>query len=205
MSKNWLYSWQQSFSKILRPFSHSEKKICEDRENNYHWTSGQKPHLIKNDRRIKCITANYVSIVFPVLSTDSSISARAASPTSLPQDRNQKSKSKWRQRKDTGRSVTWSVRMITRIFGESYGWQCPRTRRRFREFFSWIIFRVAIKNDIDPAQYFLCPLPEETKLRHLSENKNYKDPLQENVLLQSCAARNFFDMITVDQRIVSEE
>ena len=88
MSKNWLYSWQQRFSKILRPFSHSEK-LCEDHENNYHWTSGQKPHLIKNDRRIKYITANYVSIVVPVLSTDSSISATAASPTSLLQDRNQ--------------------------------------------------------------------------------------------------------------------
>ena len=34
-------------------------KPCED----YHWTSGQKPHLIKNGRKINCNTANYVHFV----------------------------------------------------------------------------------------------------------------------------------------------
>ena len=47
-------------------------KLCEDHGYNYHWTSGQKPHLIKNGRKIDCITANYVPFVVPGLSTSSS-------------------------------------------------------------------------------------------------------------------------------------
>ena len=48
-------------------------KLSEDHENNYHWTSEKKPHLIKNDRRMKYKTTMYVLIVVPVLSTGSSI------------------------------------------------------------------------------------------------------------------------------------
>ena len=33
-------------------------KLCEDHGYNNHWTSGQKPHLIKNGRKINCNTAN---------------------------------------------------------------------------------------------------------------------------------------------------
>ena len=55
-------------------------KFCEDHGNNYHWTSGQKRHLIKNDRNIHCNTANYVPFVVPGLSTSSS---SLSSPTSL--------------------------------------------------------------------------------------------------------------------------
>ena len=33
-------------------------KLCEDHGYNYLWTSGQKPHLIKNGRKIDCNTAN---------------------------------------------------------------------------------------------------------------------------------------------------
>ena len=51
-------------------------KLCEDHGYNYHWTSGQKPQLIKNDRKIECNTANYVPFVVSGLSTSSS------SPTS---------------------------------------------------------------------------------------------------------------------------
>ena len=42
-------------------------KLCEDHGYTYHWTSGQKPHLIKNGRRVKCSTANCVPIVVPGL------------------------------------------------------------------------------------------------------------------------------------------
>ena len=61
----------------------SHGKLCEDHGYSYHWTSGQKPQLIKNGRRITCNTANYVPIVVPGLSTDSSSSAAPTSPTSL--------------------------------------------------------------------------------------------------------------------------
>ena len=61
-------------------------KLCEDHGYSYHWTRGQKPQLIKNDRRIKCNTANHVPIVVPGLSTGSSSSATPTSRTSLPQE-----------------------------------------------------------------------------------------------------------------------
>ena len=49
-------------------------------------TSGQKPHLIKNGRSIKCNTANCVPFVVPGLSTGSSCSSTPTSPTSLSQE-----------------------------------------------------------------------------------------------------------------------
>ena len=62
------------------------KKLCEDHEYAYEWTSGQKPQLIKHGRRMQCSTENYVSIVVHGLSTDSCSSATPTSPASLPQD-----------------------------------------------------------------------------------------------------------------------
>ena len=50
-------------------------KLCEDHGYSYEWTTGQKPQLIKDGKRIKCSTANYVPIVVPGLSTSSSSSA----------------------------------------------------------------------------------------------------------------------------------
>ena len=47
-------------------------KLCEDHGYNYHWTSGQKPHLIKNGRKTDCNTANYAPFVVLGLSTISS-------------------------------------------------------------------------------------------------------------------------------------
>ena len=61
-------------------------KLCEDHGKNYQRTSGQKPQLIKDGRRIKCSTENYVPIVVPGLSTCSSSSATATSPTSVLQE-----------------------------------------------------------------------------------------------------------------------
>ena len=58
-------------------------KLCEDHGYFYHWTSRQKPQLIKEGRRIQCNTANYVPIVVPGLSSSS---ASPTSPASLQQD-----------------------------------------------------------------------------------------------------------------------
>ena len=57
-------------------------KLCEDHRYNYHWTSGQKPHLVKNGRKIECNTANCVPFVVLGLSTSSSLTA----PTSSSQE-----------------------------------------------------------------------------------------------------------------------
>ena len=78
MPGNWIYSWQWCFSKIHRPFFHSWYS--------YEWTSGQKPQLIKDGRRVKWNTANYAPIVVPGLSTRSLSSPKLASLTSLPQE-----------------------------------------------------------------------------------------------------------------------
>ena len=61
-------------------------KLSEDHGNSYEWTSRQKPQLIKDGRRIKCSTENYVTIVVPGLSTVSSSSATLTSPTSVLQE-----------------------------------------------------------------------------------------------------------------------
>ena len=44
-------------------------KLCEDHGYNHHGTSGQKPHFIKNGRKIDCNTSNCVAFVVPGLST----------------------------------------------------------------------------------------------------------------------------------------
>ena len=54
-------------------------KLCEEFGSNYHWTSGQKPHLIKKGKKIHCDTSNHVPFVVPGLSTSSSTSS--TSPT----------------------------------------------------------------------------------------------------------------------------
>ena len=61
-------------------------KLCEDLGYSYHWTSGQKPQLIKNGRRTECNTANHVPFVVPGLSTGSSSSSSPTSPTSSSQE-----------------------------------------------------------------------------------------------------------------------
>ena len=61
-------------------------KLCEDHGYSYHWTSGQKPQLIKDGRRMKSNTANCAPFVVPGQSTGSSSSATPTSPTSLPQE-----------------------------------------------------------------------------------------------------------------------
>ena len=56
-------------------------KLCEDHGYSYEWTSVQKPQLIKDGRRKKCSTENYVPIVVLGLSTGSSSSATPTYPT----------------------------------------------------------------------------------------------------------------------------
>ena len=59
-------------------------KLCEEFEYSYHRTSGQKPHLIKNGKKIHCDTSNLVPLVVPALSTSSSFSF--TSPVSSSQE-----------------------------------------------------------------------------------------------------------------------
>ena len=49
-------------------------KLCEDHGYTYHWISGQKPHLIRNGKRIEidCNISNFVPFMVPGLSASSS-------------------------------------------------------------------------------------------------------------------------------------
>ena len=51
-------------------------KLCEEFGDSYHWTIGQKPHLIKKGKKIHCDTSNHVPFVVPGFSSSST------SPTS---------------------------------------------------------------------------------------------------------------------------
>ena len=55
-------------------------KLCEDHGYTYHWISGQKPHLIRNGKRIDCNISNCVPFV--VLGLSASSSSTTPSPTS---------------------------------------------------------------------------------------------------------------------------
>ena len=60
-------------------------KLCEDHGCTNHWTSGQKPHLTKDGKRIDCNTSNYVPFAVPGLSTSSSTTPTPTSSTSSSQ------------------------------------------------------------------------------------------------------------------------
>ena len=65
----------------------SLRKLCEDDGYTYHWTSGQKPHLTKNGKKINCKRSNCVPfVVLPCLSTSFSTSPSPTSSTSSSQD-----------------------------------------------------------------------------------------------------------------------
>ena len=56
-------------------------KLCEDHGYTYHWTSGQKPHLIRNGKKIDCNVSNYVPFVVPGLSASSSSPTSSSTPS----------------------------------------------------------------------------------------------------------------------------
>ena len=78
-SSSWTYSSKLCFLNKT-PVVLSLRKLCVDHGFSHHWTSGQKPHLIRNGKRIDCNISNYVPFVGPCLSASSS--STAPSPTS---------------------------------------------------------------------------------------------------------------------------
>ena len=62
-------------------------KLCQDDGFAHHWISGQKPHLIRNGKRIDCNIFNHVPFVVPGLSASSSSTTPSpASPSSSSQE-----------------------------------------------------------------------------------------------------------------------
>ena len=95
------------------PAGHSLGKLCEDHGYTYHWTSGQKPHLTKNGKKIDCNIWNYVPFIVPGLSTSSSTSSSPATSTSSSQD----------TVISTEKSSNSTKRTIARCAGMSTGFQ----------------------------------------------------------------------------------
>ena len=61
-------------------------KLCEDHGQTYHWSSDQKSHLFKKDKRIDYNISNYVSFVLSDLSTSSCTTSTSSSSSSSSQD-----------------------------------------------------------------------------------------------------------------------
>ena len=80
-SSSWTSSSKLSFLKKL-PAVLSLWKLCDDHGYTYHWISGQKPHVIRNGKRIDCKFSNKVP--FAVLGLSASSSSTTPSPTSPP-------------------------------------------------------------------------------------------------------------------------
>ena len=58
-------------------------KLCDENGYSYEWINGQKPHLIKNGIRIQCNTENFVEIVVPGLSANSSSGSDSSTSRTL--------------------------------------------------------------------------------------------------------------------------
>ena len=58
-------------------------KLCDENGYSYEWTNGQKPHLIKNGIRIQCNTENFVPILVPGLSANSSSGSDSSTSRTL--------------------------------------------------------------------------------------------------------------------------
>ena len=58
-------------------------KLCDENGYSYEWINGQKPHLIKDGIRIICNTENFVPIVVPGLSTNSSSGSDSSTSRTL--------------------------------------------------------------------------------------------------------------------------
>ena len=58
-------------------------KLCDENGYSYEWINGQKPHLIKNGIRIQCNTENFVPIVVPGLSANSSSGSDSSTSRTL--------------------------------------------------------------------------------------------------------------------------
>ena len=190
MSKNWISSWQWSFSRI---------RSCVDQWSET--TSDQKR------KEKQCNAESYVPIVVPGLSNGLSSSSASTSSTSEPQDSmrdgstpcpaitQSRSKRSWalgdqwrdseeaknkkrRHRWSTGKPVAWSAGMVGGIHWWSDGTRSFCTKWRTHKHLSWTASSgTSDESDIGQAQHFYA-FPERPKVRSLQEDQIYKGPSQ---------------------------
>ena len=194
-------------------------KLCEDHGYSYERTAGQKPQLIKDDRRIKCNTANYAPIVVLGLSTSSSSSAAPTSPKhqycrkqSIPHQ--QEVRIRAAQYGEARRMSHKKPKMeTTRTSGETRCLICQNGYNNLQRILWMKVFQntetlpVLLMNYLQSREqkwYRISTAFLLTSQRYLLENQNYKGVLGENALVQSCPERKIGDLVTADHKVVSE-
>ena len=158
--------------------------LCEEFGHSYHRTSGPKPHLIKNVKKLHCDTSNCVPFVFHGLSTSSSTPSSSTSPTSASKDtglprkcQQQKEVRVWVSHYgETRRPVARGARLATGVQAWTGWWKCSRTSGHF-QFFSWITFGAASKSGTE-LTWHVYSHPERRELRYPFEDENYEGFLQ---------------------------
>ena len=160
--------------------SFSLGKLCEDHGYNYHRTSGQKPHLIKNGRKISCNTANCVPFVVPGLATSSSSSSSPTSPTSL-----------W-QESVTPRSILHQPEV--RVWVRNYTETCRMEQQNAK---------TQIKKTTTRKYEETCRVVCQEWLQEFSERKFFGDTSDHKVLSGGCESRNNHRYAAVKQDLAT--
>ena len=205
-------------------------KLCEDHGNTYHWTSGQKPHLIQNGRKINCNTTNYVPFVVPGVSTSSSTSSSPTSPTSSSQDTVTTT-----EHPATERSESMSVEVQGNLSHEPTETENPHKNDdeelqsdQLQDVPDWLQeFRHGLVDESVPehrdASSSSHELPLEPRAKvvsckhsiftHFPKGRNGDICLRRKIARASCRRRtgtflhlagNFGDLITADHKVLSE-
>ena len=94
------------------PAVQSLGKLCEEHGYSCEWSSGQKPHLTKQEKNIFCKTENFVPLVVPGMSTNSGTSSSSTSP----QDSSSTSSSPATERRDDLAPGNWRDESISFFF-----------------------------------------------------------------------------------------
>ena len=68
---------------MSKSLTYTVGKLCDENGYSHEWINGQKPHLIKNGIRLQCNTENFVPIVVPGLSTNSSSGSDSSTSRTL--------------------------------------------------------------------------------------------------------------------------
>ena len=190
--------------------------LCEDHGHSYHWTSGQKPPLIKNGRRKKCtrrtthrlfvhaftLVFTYISDIFTAGSRSSYIASRINKKwecewqsTERPVAWTSRNRKLRKQQRSTVRPVAWPARMVRRVYGEPCGWKCSSPLGHPRVL---LVNQVQSREQKWYRESTVCLLISRRTEIATSAWEPKITWAAEDVLVQSCPEWIFCDSITAD-------
>ena len=117
--------------------------------------------------------------------------------------RNRKTKQKWRRRERMGKTFAWFVRMVWRIYGTCWGWNCSSSQGRTCEFFSWISFR-ALGKVVSGKHSIFTHFPKEKDCDICLRTKITRGPCRRRTCTAVLRAEKFGDLITADHKVLSD-